>query len=112
MLVAVFSLFGDITVRDSVPGHSRPVALFGDIEIDLGTAALPQGGLTITAVAPFGDIDIFLPDGVKADVGGFTLFGSKRVAVPEPVPAGDPAPVVRLRGYSVFGSFKVRGRSR
>ena len=41
------------------------------------------GEVVINAVAPFGNIDVLVPDGVKVDVGGFTLFGSKNVAVGE-----------------------------
>ena len=40
-----------------------------------------SGEVVINAVAPFGNIDVLVPDGAQVDVGGFTLFGSKKIAV-------------------------------
>ena len=59
-------------------------------------------------MAPFGDIDVQVPEGVQVDAGGFTLFGSKRIAVSQ-MSSGGVTSVVRIRGLSVFGSLKVWG---
>ena len=42
---------------------------------------MPPGEVVINAVAPFGNIDVVVPAGGQVDVGGFTVFGSKKVAV-------------------------------
>ena len=55
--------------------------MFGDIDLDFRQATMPPGEVVINAVAPFGNIDVLVPDGVQVDVGGFTLFGSKKIAV-------------------------------
>ena len=104
----IVSVFGDITRRGSWPSRSRmsPIALFGDIDLDFRNATIPAGQVTINAVAPFGNIDVLVPDGVPVDVGGFTLFGSKKIAVADTT-GSDPRAVVRVRGFSVFGSVKV-----
>jgi hypothetical protein len=104
----IVSIFGDITRSGSwPPGHrTSPFALFGDIDLDLRQATIPASGVMISAVAPFGNIDVLVPDGAQVDVGGFTLFGSKKVTVGEPG-AGGVAPVVRVRGVTFFGSVKV-----
>jgi predicted membrane protein len=81
--------------------------LFGDIDLDLRHASIPSDGLVITAIAPFGNIDVFVPDGALVDVGGFTLFGSKKVAVGA-AHSTHPAAVMRVRGFTLFGSLKVR----
>ena len=75
----IVSIFGDITRTGSWPARRRlaPVAVFGDIDLDLRQAALPAADVAITAVAPFGNIDVQVPGGVEVDVSGFTLFGSK-----------------------------------
>lgn len=83
-----------------------PVAVFGDIDLDFRHAAMPAGPVAINAVAPFGNIDVLVPDGVQVDVGGFTLFGSKKIAVGEGT-ATESAAVIRVRGFSLFGSVKV-----
>ena len=65
------------------------------------------GRTTISAIAPFGDIEVLVPDGVQVDVGGFTVFGSKKVAVGDR-DTNESAGVIRVRGFSFFGSVKVR----
>ena len=104
----IVSVFGDITRRGSGPSRDRlsPVAVFGDIDLDFRQATMPTGQVAINAVAPFGNIDVLVPDGVQVDVGGFTLFGSKKIAVGETT-ATESAAVIRVRGFSLFGSVKV-----
>ena len=102
------SVFGDITRRGSWPSRERlsPVAVLGDIDLDFRKAGVPAGQVVINAVAPFGNIDVLVPDGVQVDVGGFTLFGSKKIAVGEAT-TNESAAVVRVRGFSLLGSVKV-----
>ena len=104
----IVSVFGDITRTGPWPAQRRlsPVAVFGDIDLDLRHFATPAGELAITAVAPFGNIDVLVPDGVHVDVGGFTVFGSKKIAVDNDTP-NESAAVIRVRGFSLFGSVKV-----
>ena len=68
---------------------------------------MPTGQVAISAVAPFGNIDVLVPDGVPVDVGGFTLFGSKKIAV-EGSNTDESAVQIRVRGFTLFGSLKVR----
>ena len=104
----IVSVFGDITRRGSWPSRDRfsPVAVFGDIDLDFRQATMPAGPVAINAVAPFGNIDVLVPDGVQVDVGGFTLFGSKKIAVGATI-EHESAAVIRVRGFSLFGSVKV-----
>jgi hypothetical protein len=105
----IVSVFGDISRSGCWPPRrtTSPVAVFGDIDLDLGHALIPSDGLVITAIAPFGNIDVLVPRGALVDVGGFTLFGSKKVAV-EAAPSPQSAAVMRVRGFTLFGSLKVR----
>ena len=64
-------------------------------------------GLVINAIAPLGSIDVTVPEGTQVDVSGFTLFGSKKVAVDGSNATGSAA-VIRVRGFTLFGSLKVR----
>jgi hypothetical protein len=48
-----------------------------------------------------------VPNGAQVDVGALTLFGSTTVAVEEAT-ASESAVVIRVRGFSLFGSPKVR----
>jgi hypothetical protein len=83
-----------------------PFAVFGDIDLDLRQATMPPGEVVITAVAPFENIDVLVPDGLF-DVGGLTLLGSTSVSVGEAAVSGSAA-ITRVRGFSLFGSVKVR----
>ena len=56
--------------------------------------------------APNALIDVLVPEGSQVDVGGFTLFGSKKVAVGQAT-TNESAAVIRVRGFSLFGSLKV-----
>ena len=105
----IVSIFGDITRAGSWPPRrtTSPFALFGDIDLDLRHASIPMDGLVINAIAPFGNIDVTVSDGTQVDVGGFTLFGSKKVAVDGSNESGSAA-VIRVRGFTLFGSLKVR----
>ena len=104
----IVSVFGDITRTGPWPARRplSPVTLFGDIDLDLRQATMPAGELAINAVAPFGNIDVLVPEGAEVDVGGFALFGSKKISVRE-APSDVAAPVVRVRGFTLFGSLKV-----
>ena len=100
-----------MTSRGPAPGRlgstTSPFALFGDIDLDLRHASIPVGGLVINAIAPFGNIEVLVPDGALVDVGGFTLFGSKKVAV-DGSDEAESAAQIRVRGFTLFGSLKVR----
>ena len=103
------SVFGDITRS----GAWRPrrktsaVAIFGDIDLDLRQATLPRDAIRVAAIAPLGNIDIAVPSGSQVDVGGFTLFGSKKVALDGAAPE-EADTYITIRGFSLFGSMKVR----
>ena len=103
----IVSVFGDIARSGSWPARRRisPVTVFGDIDLDLRQATLPHE-VAINAIAPFGNIELLVPEDVQVDVGGFTLFGSKKVSVRD-APSGPSAPAVRVRGFTLFGSLKV-----
>src|SRR6476620_4536525 len=99
----MFTVFSDITLTDSSmrPGRMRPFSLFGDIEVDLKSVPSAAAGIEITAVAPLGNVDVFVPDNVEIIFTGFTLLGSRKVAVPDSTDAGQ-NPTVRVRGFSIF----------
>ena len=105
----IVSVFGDISRNGSWPTPDRmsPIAVFGDIDLDFRQAAIPHGKVAINAVAPFGDIEVMVPEGVQVDLRGFTLFGSKKLAV-APALTNETAAVIGVRGFTLFGSVRVR----
>ena len=103
------SVFADVSRRGwwRAEGTVSPMTVFGDVELDLRQAAVPTGHLNISAVAPFGDIEVIVPDGVIVELSGFSLFGRKKVDVRRSSSMQAP-PVVRVQGFTVFGSVLVR----
>ena len=49
---------------------------------------------------------MLVPEGAQVDVGGFTLFGSKKVAVAD-AGTNESAAVIRVRGFTLLGGLKV-----
>jgi DUF1707 SHOCT-like domain/Cell wall-active antibiotics response LiaF, C-terminal len=88
-------------------GTVSPMTLFGDVELDLRQAVVPAGEVEIKAVAPFGDIEVIVPDGVSVELTGVSVFGRKKVDVRKSAPI-ESAPVVRVHAVTVFGSVLVR----
>ena len=103
------SVFADVSRRGwwRAEGTVSPMTVFGDVELDLREAAVPTGQVQISAVAPFGDIEVIVPDGVIVELSGFSLFGRKKVDVRRSS-SMQSAPVVRVQGFTVFGSVLVR----
>jgi Domain of unknown function (DUF1707)/Cell wall-active antibiotics response 4TMS YvqF len=105
----ILSVFGNVSRTGwwRAEGLLSPISVFGDIELDLRQAAVPSGEVTIRAIAPFGDVEVIVPDGVSVELSGVSVFGRKKVDVRNAVP-GAPAPVVRVRAATIFGGVLVR----
>lgn len=94
-----------------VPARRNTVAaVMGSATIDLREARLGPGTTTFTAVAVMGGIEILVPPGLHVQCGGSAVFGSfeRRDSSPAPVAADDT--VVRVDGFSVFGSVEIETR--
>jgi hypothetical protein len=87
-------------------GSINAVAIMGGDEIDLREAEIEGGELTLNLFAVMGGANIYLPDSVDLEVGGFSLMGgheevgSQRSARPG-------APVVRIRIYNLMGGATI-----
>ena len=94
-----------------VPARRNTVAaVMGSATIDLREARLGPGTTTFTAVAVMGGIEILVPPGLHVQCGGSAVFGSfeRRDSSPAPVAADDT--MVRVDGFSVFGSVEIETR--
>ena len=87
-------------------GSINAVAIMGGDDIDLREAEIEGGELTINLVAIMGGANIYVPDSVELDVGGFSLMGSNTEIGAER-PARPGAPVIRLRGWNLMGGATI-----
>jgi hypothetical protein len=80
------------------------VALIGGADLDLSAATIPPAGITITKASLVGGLDLTVPDGVRVELRGLTLFGAQHVS---PGPAAPDAPVIRIRHFGLVGGLRV-----
>lgn len=104
----VFSMMGaaEKTGRWRVGERLTTIAVMGGNDLDLRHAELDGDDITILAFAVMGGMDIYVPDTIEVEVGGFALMGGngERGSVRAPRPG---APRVRILAYSLMGGIDV-----
>jgi hypothetical protein len=92
--------------RLRLPRVGLALVLFGDADVDLRRAELSGSTASIIAFVLFGNIDVYVPEGVEVDLSGLAVFGHRREWGTEvPLPAR--TPLLRVRVFSVFGTADV-----
>ncbi len=92
--------------RWTVPAESTATAVFGKVELDLREAVLEQREVTITANSFFGAVEFLVPEGVHVHDAGVAIFGNR--AADQPGAPQPDAPVVRVRGVTLFGAVEIK----
>ena len=87
-------------------GSINAVAIMGGDEIDLREAEIEGGELTLNLFALMGGANIYVPDSVELDVGGFSLLGGN-TEIGADRPARPGAPVIRLRTWNLMGGATI-----
>jgi hypothetical protein len=87
-------------------GRINAVAILGGDEIDLRQAEIEGGELTINLVAILGGANVYIPDTVELEVGGFSLLGGNTEIGSERPPRPG-APVIRLRTWNFMGGATI-----
>ncbi|HEY2374084.1 MAG TPA: DUF1707 domain-containing protein [Gaiellaceae bacterium] len=77
------------------------IAGFGNIDVDLRQATLEGDVITIVALGFMGAIDVYVPEGVEADIRGLTVFGHKN-ANGNDVPPRPGTPLIRMVAFGLF----------
>ncbi len=82
------------------------LALMGGNDIDLRHAEIDDDEVTIVAVAVMGGMDIYVPDSVEVEIGGFAFMGGngERGSTRAPRPG---APRIRILAYSLMGGIDI-----
>jgi Domain of unknown function (DUF1707)/Cell wall-active antibiotics response 4TMS YvqF len=84
---------------------SVAASVFGDLDLDLRDATMDEERAAVTVLAAFGNVDVYVPEGVNVDVGGLTVFGHRRDWGRD---AGQPdAPSVHVRVFGFAGTIDV-----
>jgi hypothetical protein len=87
-------------------GQINAVAVMGGHEIDLREAEIEGGELTINLFSLMGGSNVYVPDSVDVEVGGFSIMGGhEEVGADSPPRPG--SPVIRVRVWSLMGGASV-----
>jgi hypothetical protein len=79
--------------------------VFADVDLDLRDAAIENPVSTVRVLAFFGNADVYVPEGIDADVGGLTIVGHRR-DWGQDAPSAN-APSVRVRVLGLFATVDV-----
>ncbi len=92
--------------RFRAAGTINAVAIMGGDDIDLREAEIEGGELTLNLFAFMGGAQIYVPDSVDLEVGGFSLMGGhEEIGSQRPPRPG--APVIRIRIYNLMGGASI-----
>lgn len=74
------ALFGHVTrrARLRLRRWAFAISACGDLDFDLREATIDLPQTAVTVLVGFGNVDLYVPEGVNVDVGGFTIFGHRR----------------------------------
>jgi len=101
------AFFGHVIRRGRMRLSRRTgaVSLFADVDLDLRDAEIDDPVVTVRVLPVFGNVDVYVPEGVDVDVGGALLFGRRRDWGPDVARPG--LPTVRVRAHGFFGTVDV-----
>jgi hypothetical protein len=92
--------------RFRAAGTINAVAIMGGDDIDLRDAEIEGGELTLNLYAFMGGAQIYVPDSVDVEVGGFSFMGGHEDIGSERPPRPG-APVIRIRVYNLMGGASI-----
>lgn len=74
------ALFGHVVRRGPLRLRRQAVIAsgFGDLDFDLREVTVDRWRTTVTVLAAFGNVDVYVPEGINVEVGGVTVFGHRR----------------------------------
>jgi hypothetical protein len=92
--------------RLRLPSRTFVLSSFADVDLDLRSAEVTSGRTSIITFALFGNVDIYVPEGIDADVTGLTVFGHRREWGRDPEHPGT-TPLFRVRAFGLFATVDV-----
>ena len=82
------------------------LAALGNIDLDLRNATLESDVITIVVVGLFATADVYVPEGVEADMTGFTVVGHRNAHGNDVQPMAG-MPLVRVVAFGAFVGFDL-----
>jgi hypothetical protein len=105
---SLFSVFGDVELSGGrAPLPARVGTVLGDIRIDLRELRTDAELIELNLSTVLGDIDVIVPEGVDAELNGWTVLGNRRTEL-APVPRLAGTPRVVVQAHAGLGDLKLR----
>jgi hypothetical protein len=101
------ALLGHVVRRGrlTLPSRAFAISIFGDLDFDLRESTIDRRRTTVTVLTMFGNVDIYVPEGVNVDIGGTAIFGHRRDWGRD---AGRPdVPAIHVRVLGLAGTIDV-----
>lgn len=101
------ALFAHVVRRGRLRLGRRTIAIsvLSDIDLDLREASIEAPRTSVLAFALFGNVDVYVPEGIDVDVGGLAVIGHRRDWGRD---VGAPGvPTVRIRAFGLLGTIDV-----
>ena len=92
--------------RWRVPHKMTVVSLMGGCDLDLRQAQIEHDEVRITVFTIMGGTDVYVPEGIEADVGGVAIMGGNGEHGHDPPPRPG-TPIIRLRLITLMGGADV-----
>ncbi len=101
------ALFGHVVRRGRLRlrGWTLTAGAFADVDFDLREAEFDCPQTSVTILLAFGNVDVYVPEGIAVDVRGITIFGHRREWGADV--ARVDAPIVHIRTVGIFGTVDV-----
>jgi len=101
------AVFGHVVRRGRLKLRRRTLAVgaFADVDLDLREAEIAAPQVTVRVFAVFGNVDVYVPEGIDVDVGGTIVFGRRREWGRDV--AYENAPTLRVHTRGLFGTIDV-----
>jgi|tagenome__1003787_1003787.scaffolds.fasta_scaffold20949582_3 hypothetical protein len=103
----VFKGMGDIRIGGGAPVPGRVGTVLGNIRIDLRDLRTDVERIELDLSAGMGNIDVIVPEGVDAELTGWSGLGKRRVDL-APVPRLAGTPRVTVRAHALLGDVRLR----
>ncbi|HLK01442.1 MAG TPA: DUF1707 domain-containing protein [Streptosporangiaceae bacterium] len=87
-------------------GSINALAIMGGDDIDLREAEIEGGELTLNLFSVMGGANVYIPDSIELELGGFSIMGGNEIRGNQRSPRPG-APVVRVRGFALMGGATI-----
>jgi hypothetical protein len=101
------AVFGHVARRGRLRLRRRTVAVgaFADMDLDLREAEVDGPETTVYLLTLFGNVDVYVPEGVDVEIGGLIIFGHRREWGPDT--RGPASPSIHIRTLGAFATIDL-----